>query len=241
MEIPINIFLRNCSFQRFFVYAFFFQTKRVLCNKINIYPAFSVLWHPVSMMRMVWIQTTGTLGTVQESKSQRTNSLPAHNDTEIGYSMHTSKSFHNFPIFHKDSWVFFLQSYQQTCYAGRLVSPSRENCCPRCQDRLLCTAGSRFRPLWADDQHIHHLSRTDSQLHCIRRSFRTGLRWTFRKEKGLLANISFKFQGMQGTNCMLNDLCSVYVKVASLYEKEKKYTQKHGLKKPYCTIYRQEP
>lgn len=166
------------------------------------------------------------LAPLEQSKSQRTNSLPAHNDTEIGYSMHTSKSFHNFPIFHKDSWVFFLQSYQQTCYAGRLVSPSRENCCPRCQDRLLCTAGSRFRPLWADDQHIHHLSRTDSQLHCIRRSFRTGLRWTFRKEKGLLANISFKFQGMQGTNCMLNDLCSVYVKSSFfIWKGEKRYSK----------------
>lgn len=185
-------------------------------------------------MRMVWILTTGTLGTVQESKSQRTNSLPAHNDIEIGYSMHTSKSFHNFPIFHKNRLVLFSWSYQQSCYAGRLVSSSRENCWPRCQDRyvrLLCTAGSRFSPLWADGQHIHHLSRTDSQLHCIRRSFRTGLRWTYRKEKELLANISFKFQGMQGTNSMLNNLCSVYVKVASLYEKEKKDIQKTWTKK----------
>lgn len=173
---------------------------------------FSGLWYPVSLMRRGWILTTGTLRTVQQPKSQRTNSLPAHNKMEVGYSRHTSKNFHNFPIFHKDRWVIFLRSYHQSYYAGRLVSSSRENCWPRCQDSLLCTAGSHFSPLWADGQHIHYLTRTDSKLHCIRKSFRTGLRWTHRKEKkGLMASISFKFQGMQGTNPMLNDLCSVYV------------------------------
>lgn len=44
---------------------------------------------------------------------------------------------------------------------------------------------------------------------------------------------------------MLNDLWSVYVKVASLNEnvarRERKEILEHGLKKPYYTIYRQEP
>lgn len=203
------------------MFAFFFQTKRVLRKKINIYTMFSGLWHHVSLMRTGWVLTTSTPGTVEQSKSQRTNSLPDHNDMEIGYSMHKTKNVHNFPIFHKDKWVFFLWSYHQSYYtdSSRLVSSSRENCWPRCQGELLCTAGSHFSPLWTDDQHIHHLTRTDIKLHCIRRSFGTGLGWKDRKEqKGLLASISFTFQGMQGTNPMLNDLCSVYVKVVFLNE-----------------------
>lgn len=114
------------------MFAFFFQTKRVLCNKVNTYTMFSGLWHPVSLMRMGWILTMGTLRTVQQSKSQMTNSLPAHNEMEIGYSMHTSKNFHNFPIFHKDRWVIFLWRYHQSYYAGRLLPWSRWRCWSRC-------------------------------------------------------------------------------------------------------------